>query len=140
MAYQYEVGFRIVDKATGSAKSVHLSGFRSTYDLDWSPASNLLAVLTVLENGRDAIWTVRPDGSQQRKVVEEDELGSPRWSPAGDGIYFLHTGQDHTQDLLKVAINPKSGQAKGPPSVLLSRFARRQLLYRVRGWDAPCLL
>src|SRR6202050_2270460 len=99
------------------------NGFRWAWDVDWSPASNFLAILTILENGRRAIWTVRPDGSQQREVIEEDELASPRWSPAGDGIYFLHTSQGRqgqTQDLLKVAIDPKSGQAKEPASVLLS--------------------
>jgi len=120
MEWHSERGFRIVDKVTGSVKIVHLNGFRWAWDLDWSPASNFLAILTILENGRRAIWTVHPDGSQQRKVIEEDELASPRWSPAGDGIYFLSTSQGHTQDLLKVAINPRSGQAKEPASVLLS--------------------
>jgi len=109
-----------VDKVTGSAKSIHLSGFRWTLDLDWSPASNLLVILTGLDNGRDAIWTVRPDGSQPRKVVEEDGLDSPRWSRAGDAIYFIHNSQSHTQEILKVAINRKSGRAEDPASVLVS--------------------
>jgi hypothetical protein len=85
-----------------------------------SPASNFLAVLTKLENGRDVVWTVHPDGSEQRKVIEKDGLASPRWSAAGDAIYFLRTSQGHTQDLLKVAIDPESGQAKKPASALLS--------------------
>jgi Tol biopolymer transport system component len=120
MAWQPEVGFRIVDKVTGSAKSIRLGGFLWLNGLDWSPASNFLAVLTKLENGRDAIWTVHPDGIQQRKVIEEHGLASPRWPAAGDAIYFLRTSPGHTQDLLKVAINPKSGQAQDPASVLLS--------------------
>jgi len=115
-----EVGFRIVDKTTGNVKSIQLSGFLRTWDLDWSPASNLLALLTPLENGRWAIWTVRPDGSQQRKVIEEAVLASPRWSPAGDAIYFFQYGQDGAQDLRKVAIDPKSGQRKDASSVLLT--------------------
>jgi Tol biopolymer transport system component len=52
-------------------------------------------------------------------VIEEHGLASPRWSPAGDGIYFLRTSRGDTQDLLKVAINLKSGQAKEPATVLL---------------------
>ncbi len=140
VAWQPEKGFRIVDKLTGSAKSTHLSGFQWILDLDWSPASNLLAVLTVLENGRYAIWTVRPDGSQQRKVIEEAELASPRWSTAGDTIYFLHTTQGNSQDLLKVAINPKSGQAKGSAWVLLSGLQVSGYFYRVHGWEAPRVL
>jgi eukaryotic-like serine/threonine-protein kinase len=114
-----DVGFRIVDQVTRSAKSIRSSGFLELNDLDWSPA-NFLAVLTKLGNGRDAIWTVHPDGSQQRKVIEEHGLNSPRWSAAGDAIYFLHTSQGQTQELLKVAINAKSGQAKDSASVLLS--------------------
>jgi serine/threonine protein kinase len=120
VAWPGEKGFRIVDKVTGSAKHIPLSGFREFHYLDWSPVSNLLAVLTILENRRQAIWTVHLDGSQPIKVIEGDGLASPRWSPAGDGIYFLRAGQAETGDLLKIAIDSKSGQAKGPPSVLWS--------------------
>jgi len=120
VAYANEVGLRIVDKATGSAKSIHLNGFRWLDDLDWSSASGFLAVLTQLENGGNAIWTVRPDGSQQRKIIEEDGLTSPRWSPAGDGIYFAEKRQGQTEDFLRVTIDPKSGQARRPASVLMS--------------------
>jgi serine/threonine protein kinase len=120
-AFQNSAGFRIADKATGSVKTVHMNGFRWVFGLDWSPNSNFLAVLTGLENGRYVLWTVHPDGGEQRKVIEEGSaLASPRWSPAGDAIYILRSTPDHTQDLLKVAIDPRSGQAKGVPSVLLN--------------------
>jgi serine/threonine protein kinase len=118
LALEPESGFRIVDKVTGSAESTHLGGFRWLLGLDWSPASNFVAVLTELENGRRAIWTVRPDGSRQRKIVEEDKLASPRWSAAGDAIYFLRTSQSDTLDLLKIAIDPTSGEAKQPTAAL----------------------
>jgi eukaryotic-like serine/threonine-protein kinase len=122
MALEEEMGFRIVDKATGDTRSIRLSGFRWFVDFDWSPTSSLLAVATQLENGRNAIWTVRPDGSRQRKVIDAEGLTSPRWSPGGHGIYFLHTSPGSTQDLLKIAINPQSGQATGAATVLLSGF------------------
>jgi serine/threonine protein kinase len=116
-AWQMEVGFRIVDKVTASAKTIRLTGFQETFDLDWSSVSNLLALLTS-GNGKNTIWTVRTDGSQQRKVVEGDDLGSPRWSPAGDGIYFLD-GHGQTSELRNAAIDPKSGEPKGTASALL---------------------
>ena len=112
--------FRIVEKATGIIKIVHLNGFEWLGGLDWSPASNVLAVLTGTEDVGNTIWTVRSDGSQQRKVIRQDGLSSPRWSPAGDGIYCLRTGQGQTQDLLKIAVDPKSGPEEYPASVLLS--------------------
>jgi serine/threonine protein kinase len=113
-------GFRIVDKVTGSVKSIPLSGFQWFMDLDWSPASNFIAVLGQLENGKSAIWTVHPDGTQQRKVIEEEALASPRWSATGDGIYFLRTTKGNTQELLKLSINPRSGEANPPASILWS--------------------
>ncbi|MBZ5623289.1 MAG: serine/threonine-protein kinase [Acidobacteriia bacterium] len=116
--FQNERGFRIVNPVTGSVKRIPLTGFQWFDDFDWSSSSNLLAALTNTK-GRSAIWTVHPDGSQQRKVIEEDRLSSPRWSTAGNAIYFLHYKGD-TVDLLKASINPKSGEARNPPSVLLS--------------------
>jgi serine/threonine protein kinase len=120
-----EAVVRVASESTGDIRTVnlsglHLSGSYSLLGIDWSPASNRLALLTTLANGRGAIWTVYPDGSQQRKVLEEDGLDSPRWSPAGDGIYLLRTSRGRTQDVVKVALDPKSGQAEGPASALLS--------------------
>ena len=122
VADQPEHGFRIVDKLTGSSKTIALGGaFQWFMDLDWSPGSKMLAVLTQSENGKRTIWTVRPDGSQQRKVVEEAvPVVSVRWAATGDGIYFLRPNKDNTQELLKVSIHTKSGEAEGPASVLLS--------------------
>jgi len=114
-----EKGFRIVDKATASVKPIRLSGFQWSYDLDWSLASNLLLVLTQSETGRATIWTVRPDGSRQRKVIEEDMLNSPRWSAAGDVIYFFR-GKGNTQELSKVFIDANSGEIRDQGSVLLT--------------------
>jgi len=115
-----EGAFQIVHKKTGAANNIHLNGFRWLLDLDWSPTSNFLAALTTLENGTNAIWTVSPDGSEQHKLIEQDGLESPRWSPGGLGIYCLRPSGVGTQDLLKVTINPKSGQATDAASEVLS--------------------
>jgi serine/threonine protein kinase len=101
-AFQDERGFRVIDKATGVVKAIPLTGVQWLFDLDWSPVSNLVAVLTV-DSGRSVIWTVRPDGSRQRKVVEQNGIASVRWSPVGDELYFLHG-----QAISKIAIDPKS--------------------------------
>jgi len=119
VAFQNEKGFRIVDKATGQSQKIPLSGFQWFLGLDWSHKSNLVLIWTRLENGRNAISTVHQDGSQQHKVTEEDSLMSPRWSPAGNAIYFFRS-KGHISELAKIPINPKSGEAAGPASVILS--------------------
>jgi hypothetical protein len=41
----------------------------------------------------------RPDGSDERKVVEEDDkIDSARWSPTSNSIYYLH-GKGSTKQL-----------------------------------------
>jgi Tol biopolymer transport system component/DNA-binding winged helix-turn-helix (wHTH) protein/predicted Ser/Thr protein kinase len=119
LAWTNQSGFTLADKATGRTRGIDLPGFRWLGSLDWSPASHLLAVGTTLENGAQALWTVSPDGSQQRKIIEENGLDSPRWSPAGNAVYCLHTIQGGTQGLLKIPLGGKPEQANSPP-VLLS--------------------
>ena len=84
----------VIEKSTGNTQQISLSGsFTWLYDVGWSPAGNLLLFLTTDDQGRSAIWTIAPDGTQQRKLIEhEGELAitSPRWSPTGDAIYYLH--------------------------------------------------
>jgi len=77
-----EKGFRIVDRMNGSSKTVSLSGFDFMLDLDWSPKSNRIAILTLLPNAKTAGWTVRADGNQYEKLIEEDRITSVRWSCA----------------------------------------------------------
>jgi Tol biopolymer transport system component len=120
-AFQDERGFRVIDKETGGVKAIPLAGVQWLFDLDWSPVSNLVAVLTRLDSGRSIIWTVRPDGSQQRPVVdEEDFVSSVRWSPVGDELYFLHGPSTGNQAISKIAIDPESGETRGPPAALLT--------------------
>src|SRR5215469_8311820 len=84
-----EKGFRIVDRMNGSSKTVSLSGFDIMLDLDWSPKSNRIAILTHLLNAKTAVWTERADGNQYQKLVEEDRITSVRWSAIGDRVYLL---------------------------------------------------
>jgi Tol biopolymer transport system component len=111
-----------VDKSTGASKHIPLNGFHWLNDLDWARASNLILVVTQLENYRSAIWTVRPDGSQWQKVIESEEsIASAHWSASGDAIYFIRS-KGVTPELTKVLIDTKSGQAEGTPVVLWSGF------------------
>jgi eukaryotic-like serine/threonine-protein kinase len=82
----------LVDVATGNVKKVPLSrnGVLWWRGLDWSSRGNVLALASVDENSRGAIWTVRSDGTEQQKLYQSEEgLTSPKWSSDGNAIYFL---------------------------------------------------
>jgi serine/threonine protein kinase/Tol biopolymer transport system component len=111
-------GFRIVDKATGETTKIPLSGFQFLSDLDWSARSNLLLLLTDSDNRMMTIWTVRPDGTRQRRVIEAGYLSSPRWSHDGNSIYFLRK-RGTVGELAKIPVDPESGEVAGPASLVL---------------------
>jgi DNA-binding winged helix-turn-helix (wHTH) protein/Tol biopolymer transport system component len=73
--------------ATWSLAGTHWS----IWDVDWSGPAGLLAVVSNDYEGRYTIWTVRPDGSDQRKVLEETgEITTIRWAPEGNALFYSH--------------------------------------------------
>jgi serine/threonine protein kinase/WD40 repeat protein len=119
-ARQGSKGFWLTDKTTGSSKFVPLSGFAFILAIDWSRSLNLILVL-VLGQGNDdraAIYTVRPDGTQFQRVVEEGDIQAARWSADGNTIYYIRSASSMLE-LAKLHITD-SGQSKGLPSTLVS--------------------
>jgi eukaryotic-like serine/threonine-protein kinase len=106
-------GVRLVNNLTGEEKKVPLSEYVSLHDVDCSARAGLiLAVVQVSDKYQ--IRTFKPDGSEERTLVEESaEIYSTRWSSTGDSIYYLH-GKGSTDELSKVSVTRGSGQ----PAVL----------------------
>lgn len=79
-----------VNKLGREERTVSLQGIQSPiFDIDWSPANGLLTFITNDNQGRFTVWTIRPDGSGQKKVLTENtEISSARWAPRGDAVYF----------------------------------------------------
>jgi serine/threonine protein kinase/Tol biopolymer transport system component len=96
-------GLKLVDRLTGQVKHISLPPYNWLFAVDSSPkAGQILALLQTGEKYQ--IWTLKPDGSEQRKVVEENnEIDSPRWSPAGDSIYYVRR-KGSTTDLIKAFV------------------------------------
>jgi serine/threonine protein kinase/WD40 repeat protein len=108
-------GLSLVDKRTAQVKHTSLSQYTWLWGIDSSPKAGLILVL--VQAGEEfQIWTLKPDGAEQRKVVEEkNEIDSPRWSPAGDAIYYIRR-RGSTTELVKIA----ASDGGGAPSVLSS--------------------
>jgi len=119
----YLKGIFITNKSTGERALLTVHGtFATLLSLDWSPLGNRLLFLT-RDPKRHAIWTVKIDGSQLQKVIEDSVvLSSPRWSANGKAIYYFRL-EGQTESLMKVSIAPQSGKANGPAINLLAGFS-----------------
>jgi serine/threonine protein kinase/Tol biopolymer transport system component len=108
-------GLRLVDKLTEQVNHISLPEYTWLEGIDCSPKAGL--ILALIQTGeRFQIWTFRSDGTEQRKVVEENnKLYSPRWSPAGDSIYYVRR-KESTTELAKLSVAGRHAE----PSVLAS--------------------
>lgn len=110
-----EWGIRWINKLSGEEKRIPAPTSLWLEAVDCSAKTGMLLLQTQVSQ-KHQIWTMKPDGSDQRKLIEEDkEIRSPRWSPNGDSIYYFRV-EGNTTDLLTLSL---SGLAK-VPSILAS--------------------
>jgi Tol biopolymer transport system component/DNA-binding winged helix-turn-helix (wHTH) protein len=104
----------LLDKFGREQRTISLQGVHwSIWDIDWSPANGLLAFASNDYQGRFTIWTIRPDGSDQKSVVAgNSEISSARWSPQGDAIYcFRRLNQTVSLDKILLPRGHENRQA-----------------------------
>lgn len=96
-----------LNKLGREQRTVSLQGVHwSIWDIDWSPANGLLSFVSNDYQGRFTIWTIRPDGTDQKRVVTENtEISSARWAPQGDAIYYFRR-LNQTVSLDKILVQP----------------------------------
>jgi Tol biopolymer transport system component/DNA-binding winged helix-turn-helix (wHTH) protein len=80
----------VLNRLGQQQRVVSLQGVHSSIGaLDWSGDAGRLAFVTNDHQRRFTVWTIKPDGSDQKKVLTEDaEIPTARWAPRGDAIYF----------------------------------------------------
>jgi len=111
----------IVDVGGGARRSISLTGAKRWIgDLDWSAATGLLLAVGNDTEGRTTIWTIRPDGTDQREiVVEHAEITGARWAPRGDAIYYFRR-VEQTNSLLKIPFSTDARPAVASSSPILT--------------------
>jgi Tol biopolymer transport system component/DNA-binding winged helix-turn-helix (wHTH) protein len=102
-------------------RTVALQGVHwSIWDVDWSAANGLLTFVSNDYQGRYTIWTIRPDGSDQKKVIAENsEVPSVRWAPQGDAIYYF-LRLNETVSLHKILVQPGRENREAVAATLLT--------------------
>jgi Tol biopolymer transport system component/DNA-binding winged helix-turn-helix (wHTH) protein len=110
-----------VDRLGEVQRTIALQGIREwIWDLDWSPLGDRLLVVADDEQHRPTIWTVRPDGSAQQKVLNSrTEILAAQWTPSADAIFYF-TRVNQTVSLYKVRLGRETETAEGQPIPLVT--------------------
>jgi Tol biopolymer transport system component len=103
-----------LDRLGEVQRTIPLQGIREwIWDLDWSAVHGRLLIVADDEQRHPGIWTIRPDGSELRKVFTgETEILGARWAPSGEAVYYI-TRVNQTVSLYKVFLD-RDGQAAEP--------------------------
>jgi DNA-binding winged helix-turn-helix (wHTH) protein/Tol biopolymer transport system component len=113
---RYQVGsLEFVNRLGDPLLTITLDGVhRWIADVDWSRRGDRLLIVGNDNEGRCTVWTVRPDGTDQRAIVEVDaEISAARWAPGGDAIYYLRR-EGPTFSLYKVGtVAPENSTGAG---------------------------
>lgn len=112
-------GLSVMDKVTEQIEQIPLPEHNFLFGVAASPKTGL--ILTLLKVGdRYQIWSLKADGTQQRKLIDEtNEIDSPQWSPAGDSIYYVRRKESTTEF---VRFNDRSGSQTLIDSLGVGRF------------------
>jgi Tol biopolymer transport system component/DNA-binding winged helix-turn-helix (wHTH) protein len=135
----YDGQMRFVDSSGRPQRTVPLREAKwSIWDIDWS-ARGIVTFVSSDFQGHYTIWTMKPDGSEQRRIVESDsEIPTARWDRHGGAIYYLRR-VNQTFSLFKVPFAATTDTQDQTPSMIMAglesdRFFalsgdRRRLVY-----------
>ena len=108
-----------IDRDGQELRRASLQGtFTWIFDLDWS--ADRMAFAASDNEGRHSLWTIRSDGSEQRRcLVEPTEISSVRWDARGDAVYYLRRLRQ-TASLFKLPVTLPATPGNAVPSALLT--------------------
>ena len=112
-AHNPDAGIWLVNISTGELKQVPAPGYQWLDGVTCSAKTGMLLLLTETAE-RYQIWSMKFDGTEQRKLVEgESGIGfaSARWSPSGDAVYYFRGRPNGTSELVKLTLSDQSTES-----------------------------
>ncbi len=107
-----EAGIWVRNQFTGEKNRIPAPAYERLDGLACSGKTGRL-LLTTETSERYQIWSMNQDGTEQRRLIQGTSgaiFKSPRWSSAGDAIYFLRE-EKGTTDLMKLPVSGHSMEA-----------------------------
>jgi Tol biopolymer transport system component len=128
-------GLYLVQPST--ARSNVIPGTREMWAPAWSPDAKQLAVEKSEKNGSSSIYTIRPDGTRARLVLEN--ASAPSWSASGDRIFAVRSqcagpcASDEDADKVLYAVNTDGTGAQRVDFDDADAYTSRELAWPVDG-------
>ena len=112
---------RFLDRLGEEIRTISLQGSQEwVWDMDWSPIHDRLLFVANDDRRQPAIWTIRPDGSDQLKILTTHaEIPAARWAPRGDAVYYFRR-VNSTVSLYKTKVRTDRRIAEEADGPLLS--------------------
>jgi serine/threonine protein kinase len=104
-----------IDRQTGDTTSVKLPVTAARL-LDYSPASDLILMLSYSYDGGGFLSIVRPDGTGFQRLIES-VYWVATFSAKGDAVYYAEWAGAMNR-LMRLPIDPNTGRPLGEPEVL----------------------
>ena len=112
---------RFVNRLGEEQRTIALRGSHDwIWDLDWSAAHGRLLFVATDDQRRAAIWSIRPDGTDQRKMLSSaNEISAARWTADGESIYYF-SRSNQTVSVFKVPLRLDLTAAEEDATTLVS--------------------
>jgi Tol biopolymer transport system component len=119
-----------IDKKSGDTSSVECD--TSLWTVDWSPNGDRFVLnFGNLSDQYLAIGDLQ--GNVMSRIIDTIPPTNPVWSQRGDAIYFMDMKEDEPPNIYKIRVDPRSGESKGEPILLVADLLGAQYAYSISG-------
>jgi Tol biopolymer transport system component len=124
------------DPKTKTARALTTAGYMQP---SYSPDGRYIAATRTTALGTDVVILDARNGNELLRLTNDDTSWAPAWSPAGDGIAFLHI-VGRTVDLRLAKLDGKGPNWTVPEAVNLTEVSGLDAASRPDWYIAPALL